>query len=74
MSLRICQVFNDATECPERRTHTRCFACGLPACRACSVVVARYRKWKHKRICENCQEDNKNAIEYYETQRSGSRI
>lgn len=53
MSLQQC---NQADPSCEGQTHTRCFSCGMPACRECSVVLPYYR-YSHKRVCHNCITD-----------------
>ena len=37
----------------EGATNTECFACGQPACKACTVLMGWFR-YGVKRICINC--------------------
>ena len=39
-----------------------CFACGLPVCSNCSVVI-KYFDYGRKRICNNCIDDYKKSIQ-----------
>ena len=48
-----CHVANG--EC-EGATLLECFRCGLPVCRECSDVIP-YLRYRHKRICDDCQEE-----------------
>ena len=45
-----------ADERCQLRTRKHCFACGLPVCGECSLIRSWYR-WRRKRICANCDED-----------------
>lgn len=38
----------------EGQIWTKCFACGLPTCRQCSLVIKCYYRWRNKRICLDC--------------------
>lgn len=42
----------DSTDC-QGQTRAECFACGLPACRKCSVVTD-YLRYGRKRLCFGC--------------------
>jgi hypothetical protein len=49
-----CNVVHDYT-CTIQ-TRCRCFACGLPVCKVCSLVVD-WGRWKRKRICLRCHDE-----------------
>jgi hypothetical protein len=63
---RGCDVVTElCMDAPDRDTpvRTRCFACGQPACRDCTTVVARWYRWKRKRVCLDCLTDHGRADE-----------
>lgn len=43
-------------EC-EIACNTQCWRCGLPVCKGCSSVVAKYLDHGKKRICNNCMRE-----------------
>lgn len=47
-------------EC-EDQTNMRCFACGRPACKECTTVLPVWYFWRNKRVCKDCQEEEKKS-------------
>lgn len=41
-------------EQPEPSIRTTCFACGLPACKDCTIILPTYHRWRRKRVCLDC--------------------
>lgn len=48
VSLNRCRLSQDEA------VRTRCFACGMPACKECTVIVQRWYWWRRKRVCQDC--------------------
>lgn len=56
-----CNVVNEdcsgASVDPRDHVRSKCFACGLPVCKACSRMRTWYR-WRRRRVCDHCHDQD----------------
>jgi hypothetical protein len=52
-----CEVLLNSIQCEQEYAKTKCHACGRPACKGCSALIARHGH--RARVCNDCQEDDR---------------
>lgn len=46
----------------EEECRTKCYSCGMAACRPCSRIARRYYSHRNVRICKGCEEDRREDV------------